>query len=232
MSGPYSGERVFNDFCITGPGVKLLISCAELTPGSVVHEIVAALNAVHALREKEISRLNGVVCTKNAHLASARLLEVETIRGQVAERAGQLRQAVEDTIEGRLLMGELLSEHNRLCAALKELVGSDEKSGSVLAALRWQRSHRVVPSPGAPGAQENAAPQNVPDLRMLGYAPGPYTGVCSVCNRTMHDVDGRATCCRECAEKRAAFPMSCARCGATFATMFAASNHVCDKKEG
>lgn len=39
------------------------------------------------------------------------------------------------------------------------------------------------------------------DLRPYGYAPGNYMGMCYTGNHQMTNVDKRATCCLECAEK-------------------------------
>ena len=40
-----------------------------------------------------------------------------------------------------------------------------------------------------------------PELRQYGYAPGGYMVICGQCKTTALDVDKRATCCLDCAEK-------------------------------
>lgn len=40
-----------------------------------------------------------------------------------------------------------------------------------------------------------------PELRQYGYAPGNYMGRCRVGEHTVHNIDKRASCCLECAEK-------------------------------
>lgn len=49
---PYSGEAVFNDFRITGPGVALLICGGEFLRSQQVHEVVAALNRAVVERDR------------------------------------------------------------------------------------------------------------------------------------------------------------------------------------
>lgn len=38
-------------------------------------------------------------------------------------------------------------------------------------------------------------------LMQFGYAPGNYMGKCRICHELVFDLDKRAVCCKNCAEK-------------------------------
>lgn len=57
---------------------------------------------------------------------------------------------------------------------------------------------RPITEPGPISALESTPTQiNDQSLKPFGYAPGNYMGTCRVGHHQMHDVDKRASCCRE-----------------------------------
>lgn len=140
---------------------------------------------------------------QNAHLnAFCRASDAEKELGRVKEERDNARLA-------RKVSDSLVEDCQRFLyrAEQAEARASDaEKKLERVKGLALQGIHEPGPAPRECCKHIRDVCQSAPEepaltLHDFGYAPGNYSIICHVCNKSINDCDKRAVTCKSCAEK-------------------------------